>query len=95
MRDVAAEVAEYVERENGDLNRMVTLTVPGRGLEAGDTFDEQRDDFEAMMYELVEKIEDRKGDVEWVGGIEAQGNGNPHGHFLIDQFIDDGWLANA
>lgn len=95
LQDVANEVARYIQEENDELTRFVTLTLPGRGLEAGDTFDAQREDFRAMVHELMGKIEDRKGPTEWIGGIEAQENGNPHAHLLVDSYIDQGWLANA
>jgi len=95
LRDDADRVAEYIRDDNPELRRFVTLTLPGRGLEAGDSFAEQLPDFQAMVHDLVEKIEDRKGPFEWVGGIEPQSNGNPHAHLLVDQYIDRGWLANT
>jgi hypothetical protein len=95
LRDDADRVTDYIENENPDLRRFVTLTLPGDGLDAGDTFPEQVPDFRAMVHKLAEKIQDRKGSTEWVGGIEAQENGNPHAHLLVDQYIDRDWLANA
>lgn len=49
-----------------------------------------------MIDELMTKVQQRKGgDVEWVGGIESQRNGNPHAHILTDAWIDKDWLQNA
>lgn len=95
VRGGADRVTEYIETENPDLRRFVTLTLPGDGLAAGDSFQDQLPDFENMVHELADRIKDRKAGLEWVGGIEPQNNGNPHAHLLVDQYLDRGWLENT
>ena len=96
MTTVADDVGKYIQTENSELTRFLTLTLPGKGLEAGDTFDEQKGQFRHMVDEVVGKIEHRKDQpIEYVGGIEPQQNGNPHAHLLVDCYIDQYWLANA
>jgi hypothetical protein len=96
MQSVANDVERYIRRENPELNRFATLTLPGEGLEAGDTFTEQLPDFLGMLDELGDKLEARKGEsIEWVGGVEPQSNENPHAHLLIDDYVDRSWLERA